>query len=69
MNHGLWICRRNYLESLMIKVSREFGGDDIKFLQKHLQETMNLYPDEKIEECIRCYEDIIHKLPVNKKRS
>lgn len=59
MNRGLWIARKNYLFTLIKKVSDLNGGDDIEFLKKHFQETIEIYSEEKIENVINCYEQII----------
>lgn len=58
MNHGLWIARKNYLCFLIKKVSNNYGGDDIEFLRQHCREVLKMCPEEKIEEAIKCYENI-----------
>jgi hypothetical protein len=59
MNKGLWIARKNYLFTLIKKVSDFNGGDEIEFLKKHFQETIEIYSEEKIEIAITCYEQVI----------
>lgn len=59
MNKGLWIARKNYLLSLIRKVSELTGGDDIDFLNHHCKEVLQMCEGEKIEEAILCYEDIL----------
>lgn len=62
MNRGLWIARKNYLCNLIKKVSDGNGGDDIEFLHKHCSEVLAISSDEKIEEAIRCYEEMLEQL-------
>ena len=58
MNQGLWIARKNYLCVLIRQVSDNFGGDDVKFIKQHCSEVLALYPAERIEETIACYEEM-----------
>lgn len=62
MNKGLWISRKNYLCSLIKKVSDGFGGDDIEFLRQHCSEVIARHSDDKIEDAIACYEDMVEQL-------
>jgi hypothetical protein len=62
MNRGLWIARKNYLFTLIKKVSDGHGGDDIEFLQQHCKEVIDAHPDEKIEEAIACYQEMVGQL-------
>ena len=62
MNRALWIARKNYLCGLIKKVSDGNGGDDIEFLRQHCKEILQSHPDEKIEEAIRCYEEMVEQL-------
>lgn len=62
MNRGLWIARKNYLCTLIKKLSDGYGGDDIVFLRQHCMEVIDAHPDEKIEEAIACYQQMIEKL-------
>ena len=62
MNKGLWIARKNYLFGLMKKVSDGHGGDTPDDFQKIFHETLESHPDEKIEEAIRCYEEMVEQL-------
>lgn len=62
MNRGLWIARKNYLCSLIKKVSDGHGGDDIEFLRLHCREVLESHPEEKIEEAIICYEEMVEQL-------
>jgi len=55
MNRGLWISRKNYLLTLIKKVSIGFGGDDIKFLNEYCHDILQKYTDEQIEQVIECY--------------
>lgn len=59
MNKGLWIARKNYLCTLIKKVSDGHGGDDIEFLRQHCKEVIEMSPDEKIEEAIACYTEMV----------
>lgn len=62
MNRGLWIARKNYLCTLIKEVSNVHGGDDIEFLNKHCKEIIDSHPDEKIEETIACYQEMVNNL-------
>jgi hypothetical protein len=62
MNRGLWIARKNYLYTLIKKLSDGHGGDDEEFLAQHCKEVLEAHPDEHIETAIRCYEDQLSKL-------
>jgi len=62
MNKGLWIARKNYLFSLIKKVSDGHGGDDIEFVRQHWNEVVEAHPDEKIEEAIACYQEMVEQL-------
>jgi hypothetical protein len=61
MNKGLWIARKNYLCTLIKKVSDGHGGDDIEFLRQHCREVIETHPDENIEEAISCYTDMVEQ--------
>ena len=62
MNRGLWIARKNYLLTLIKRLSDGHGGDDIEFLRQHCKEVLQTHPEEKIEEAIRCYEQMVWQL-------
>jgi hypothetical protein len=62
MNKGLWIARKNYLGTLIKKVSEGHGGDDIEFFRQHCNEVLTAHPNEKIEQAIRCYEERVEQL-------
>jgi hypothetical protein len=62
MNRGLWIARKNYLCTLIKKVSDGHGGDDIEDLRQHCREVIASYDGEKIEEAIACYEKMVEQL-------
>ena len=62
MNKGLWIARKNYLFTLIKKVSDGHGGDEPEFLKQHFQEVLEMNPDEKIEEAIACYQEMVAQL-------
>lgn len=62
MNKGLWIARKNYLCILIKKVSDGHGGDEIEFLRQHCREVIALHTDDKIEEAIYCYEEMVVQL-------
>lgn len=62
MNRALWIVRKNYLCGLIKKVSDRQGGDDIEFVRQHCREVLEAYPGEKIEEVIKCYEELVKQL-------
>ncbi len=59
MNKGLWIARKNYLLTLIKKVSDAYGGDDIEFMRQHCLEVIERNQGEKIEEAIACYQSLI----------
>lgn len=44
---------------LVKKVSDLHGGDDIDFLREHCRFILSEYADDRIEEAIACYEQII----------
>lgn len=62
MNKGLWIARKNYLCTLIKKVSDGHGGDDIEFLRQHCREVIAAHEGEKIEEAIACYQEMVEQL-------
>lgn len=62
MNQALWIARRNYLLTLIKKVSLAAGGDDEDLLKAHCDEIIYSHPGEKIEEAIKCYEDLADQI-------
>lgn len=63
MNRGLWIARKNHLFCLIRKVSIGYGGDEEEWLKQHFLEVLAAHPDEKIEEAITCYEEMITQIP------
>ncbi len=64
MNRGLWIARKNYLCNLIRKVSDGHGGDDIEFLRQHCSEVIAVHTDDKIEDAIACYEEMVVQLRI-----
>lgn len=62
MNKGLWIARKNYLICIINKVSLGYGGDEEEWLKRHISEVLEAHPDEKIEEAIACYEEMITQI-------
>ena len=62
MNRGLWIARKNYLCTLIKKVSDGHSGDDIELLKQHCKEVIDAHSDEKIEEAISCYQEMVEQL-------
>ncbi len=62
MNRGLWIARKNYLCTLIRKVSDGCGVDSVEFLKQHCEEVINAYPNEKIETAIDCYKGLVEEL-------
>lgn len=62
MNKGLWIARKNYLCTLIKKVSDGHVGDDIEFLRQHCKEVIEAHPDELIEDAIACYQEMVEQL-------
>lgn len=62
MNKALWIIRKNYLCTLIKKVSAGHGVDDIEFLRKHCKEVLSAHPEDKIEATILCYEEMVEQL-------
>ena len=69
MNKGLWIARKNYLCTLIKKVSDGHGGDPVEWLREHCRQVIALHPDEKIEEAIACYEEMVEQLRYYPERS
>jgi len=59
MNHALLIARKNYLSTLIERVSDENNGDEKEFLRQVCREVIELYPDDKIEEAIACFESLV----------
>jgi hypothetical protein len=62
MNKGLWIARKNYLITLMKKVSKGYGGDTSECFDDICKEVLDKYTDESIEIAIRCYETMVDRL-------
>jgi hypothetical protein len=62
MHKALWIARKNYLCTIIKKVSDGHGGDDIEWLRSHCRQIMESHPDESIEEAIACYEQMVEQL-------
>ncbi len=62
MNRALWIARKNYLFSLMNKVSDGHGGDFPDEFQEHYHQVLEAHPGNKIEEAIKCYETMVDQL-------
>ena len=62
MNRGLYIARKNYLLTLVNKLSRGHGGDTEIFLQKHFSDLLIANPDDSIELAIKVYEEQVSKL-------
>ncbi|HYD89896.1 MAG TPA: hypothetical protein VEA37_00220, partial [Flavobacterium sp.] len=62
MHRALWIARKNHLCCLIKKVSDGHGGDEVEFLRQHCKDILAQYPNEHIEEAIRCYEHMINQL-------
>jgi hypothetical protein len=62
MHHGLWIARKNYLVTLIKKLSNGHGGDEKEFLDQHCKQVIVLHQGEVIEEAIVCYEEMVDKL-------
>jgi hypothetical protein len=69
MNKGLWIARKNYLCTLIKKISDHHGGDDVEWLRQHCREVIEMCPGEKIEEAIHCYSEMVEQLKYYPKRS
>lgn len=66
MNKGLWIARKNYLYSLMKKVSILRGGDTEDNIKLHFDYLLCEYDDEKIEIAINCYKAVLNELERSK---
>ena len=64
MNKGLWIARKNYLITLMKKVSKGHGGDTSECFDDICKEVLDKYTDESIEIAIRCYETMVDRVNV-----
>ncbi len=58
MNNALSTLRKNYLYRLMLKVSNRNGGDDPQFLRDFHKEVCEMYAGDKIEEAIKCFEEL-----------
>lgn len=59
MNKALWISRKNYLATLIKRVSAQNGGDDKNFLDLHHIEICEAHPGYDIELAIRVYEELL----------
>jgi hypothetical protein len=59
MNRGLWLSRKNYLQALIKKLSNHAGGDDDNFLREHTSQTIEAFPDERIEQAIKLYTELL----------
>lgn len=62
MNKVLWITRKNYLCAMIKKISDGYGGDEIEWLRAHCREVLETFPNESIEEAIRCHEEIVKQI-------
>ena len=62
MNRGLWIARKNYLCTLIKKLSDAYGGDDSEFLRQHCKEVIDAHDGEKIEGVITVYQEMVEQL-------
>jgi len=62
MNRGLYLARKNYLFTLVRKLSKGHGGDSERFLKQHSDNLIENYPDDSIEDAIACYEEQVQKL-------
>lgn len=62
MNKALWIARKNHLRSMIDKISIGYGRDEKEWLERHFMEVLELYPDERLEEAITCYQEILNKM-------
>jgi hypothetical protein len=65
LNSGLWIARKNYLFTLVRRVSNGCGGDSPEFLVKSYDEIVELCPGEEIEKAIACYESVARLIESN----
>lgn len=68
VNKGLWIVRKNHLGCLIKKISDVYGGDEPSWLREHFKEVLEAYPDERIEEAIICYTEMVEQLKYYSKR-
>ena len=62
MNRGLWIARKNYLITLIRKVSDIHGGDSPEFFNQYCKEVIDVHDNEKIEEAIECFQEMVARL-------
>ncbi len=62
MNKGLWIARKNHLCCLIKKVSDGQGSDDIEWLREYCKEVIAAHPDEKIEDAIILFTEMLEGL-------
>lgn len=69
MNRAIWISRKNYLCTLIKKISDAHGGDDIESLRQHCKDVIEDHPEEKIEDAIRCHEEMVTQLKHQRKGS
>ncbi len=63
MEHALWVARKNYLCSLIKKVSDAWGGDDVEWLRGYCLDVIKEYPGEEIERAICCFTDLLKNVP------
>lgn len=62
MNKGLWIARKNYLYTLIRRLSEARGGDGVDELREHCEEVLKAHPNEAIEDAIKYYEHMVEEL-------
>ena len=62
MNKGLFIARKNHLYCVIKKLSDGCSGDSIDVIKTHFNEVLEAYPDDAIEDAIKCYEEMVDKL-------
>jgi hypothetical protein len=62
MDRGLWIAKKNRLCGLIKKLSDILGGDEVEWLREYCREVVAEYPDDRIDEAIFCFMDLLDQL-------
>lgn len=62
MNYALWMAKKHQLCGLIKKVSDGHGGDDVEWLREYCRDVLAAHPDEKIDEAIVCFMELVEQL-------
>jgi hypothetical protein len=61
MNKGLWVARKNYLICTVRQLCELKGREDSDYVAKVISELLSIYADDRIEEAITCYEELLEQ--------